>query len=53
MPPPFDKLEGLTRLVALRCIRPDKVVLAVRVSILQNEQWRNYRGFSCQVAGGP
>lgn len=32
MPEPFDKIKGLQRLVALRCIRPDKVVPAVQVN---------------------
>lgn len=30
-PAPMNKLKGLLRLVALRCIRPDKVVPAVQV----------------------
>lgn len=30
-PPPMNELKGLQRLVALRCVRPDKVVPAVQV----------------------
>lgn len=31
-PKPFDDLQGLQRLVALRCLRPDKIVPAVQVN---------------------
>ncbi|XP_008197222.2 dynein axonemal heavy chain 3 [Tribolium castaneum] len=34
-PPPFDSLRGLTRLVALRCLRPDKIVPAVQSYIVE------------------
>ncbi|KAK4874901.1 hypothetical protein RN001_014261 [Aquatica leii] len=35
-PAPMDKLNGLARLVALRCIRPDKVVPGVATFIVEN-----------------
>nr|CAH7751153.1 unnamed protein product [Callosobruchus chinensis] len=34
-PKPLDNLRGLVRLVALRCIRPDKVVPAVQTYIVE------------------
>jgi dynein heavy chain len=30
-PEPLDKVEGLRKLVVLRCLRPDKIVPAVQV----------------------
>lgn len=30
-PEPLDTIEGLSKLVVLRCIRPDKIVPAVQV----------------------
>lgn len=30
-PPPCNNLTGLLRLIALKCIRPDKIVPAVQV----------------------
>ncbi|XP_076299082.1 dynein heavy chain 3, axonemal isoform X2 [Lasioglossum baleicum] len=36
-PPPFEKVtENLTKLVILRCIRPDKIVAAVRIFIIHH-----------------
>lgn len=35
-PPPLENLQGLTKLVVLRCIRPDKVVPAVQNFIVEN-----------------
>jgi dynein heavy chain len=35
-PAPFDTVQGLTKLVVLRCIRPDKIVPAVRVRVTYN-----------------
>ncbi|GJQ73710.1 DNAH3 [Trypoxylus dichotomus] len=34
-PAPLDKLVGLYRLIALRCIRPDKIVPAVQMYIVE------------------
>jgi dynein heavy chain len=35
-PAPFDSVQGLTKLVVLRCIRPDKLVPAVKVLVTYN-----------------
>ncbi|KZC07229.1 Dynein heavy chain 3, axonemal [Dufourea novaeangliae] len=35
-PQPFDQTDGMTKLVILRCIRPDKIVAAVRTFIIHH-----------------
>jgi dynein heavy chain len=35
-PVPLDTVQGLTKLVVLRCIRPDKIVPAVQVLVTYN-----------------
>ena len=32
-PPPYDKIDEMLSLILLKCLRPDKVVPAVRVSL--------------------
>lgn len=34
-PSPFHEIKGLGRLVIIKCIRPDKVVPAVQVKVLE------------------